>query len=43
MAYIATPAKWTSEDVTIPSGIGNEKRFVSWGTGIVDLDNDGYP
>ena len=31
------------EDVTIPSGIGNEKRFVSWGSGIVDLDNDGYP
>jgi hypothetical protein len=31
------------EDVTTQSGIGNEKRFVSWGAGIVDLDNDGYP
>jgi enediyne biosynthesis protein E4 len=31
------------DDVTIPSGIGRETRFVSWGTGVVDLDNDGYP
>lgn len=20
-----------------------ERRFISWGTGLVDLDNDGYP
>jgi len=31
------------EDVTLRSGIGVESRFVSWGAGIVDLDNDGYP
>jgi len=31
------------DDVTAPSGIGKEKRFVSWGTGMFDLDNDGYP
>jgi len=31
------------EDVTMPAGIGKETRFVSWGAGIVDLDNDGYP
>ena len=31
------------DDVTLPSGIGGEKRFVSWGTGMFDLDNDGYP
>jgi hypothetical protein len=31
------------DDVTSETGIGKEKRFVSWGTGIVDLDNDGYP
>ncbi len=31
------------EDVTARSGIGIESRFVSWGAGIVDLDNDGYP
>jgi enediyne biosynthesis protein E4 len=31
------------DDVTIAAGIGKETRFVSWGAGIVDLDNDGYP
>ena len=25
------------------SGIGVETRFVGWGAGIVDLDNDGFP
>lgn len=30
-------------DVTIHSGLGVETRFVSWGAGIVDLDNDGLP
>jgi hypothetical protein len=31
------------EDVTGPSMINREKRYVSWGTCILDLDNDGYP
>jgi hypothetical protein len=31
------------EDVTITSGLGVETRFVGWGSGIVDLDNDGNP
>ena len=31
------------DDVTGPSGLGAERRFISWGTAIVDLDNDGYP
>jgi hypothetical protein len=31
------------EDVTIVSGLGVETRFVGWGAGIVDLDNDGNP
>ena len=30
-------------DVTIRAGLGVETRFVSWGAGIVDLDNDGRP
>ncbi len=30
-------------DVTLRSGLGVETRFVSWGAGIVDLDNDGLP
>ena len=31
------------DDVTIASGLGVETRFVGWGAGIVDLDNDGNP
>ena len=31
------------EDVTIRAGINLENRYVSWGAGIVDLDNDGFP
>jgi hypothetical protein len=31
------------DDVTIRSGLGVETRYVGWGTGIVDLDNDGFP
>ncbi len=31
------------EDVTVRAGLGVETRYVRWGTGIVDLDNDGLP
>jgi hypothetical protein len=30
-------------DVTIRSGIGVETRYIGWGAGMVDLDNDGLP
>ncbi len=30
-------------DSTLLAGLGVETRFVSWGDGIVDLDNDGLP
>ncbi len=30
-------------DVTRASRIGMESNYTKWGTGIVDLDNDGYP
>jgi hypothetical protein len=30
-------------DVTIRSGLGVETRYVAWGAGVVDLDNDGLP
>jgi enediyne biosynthesis protein E4 len=30
-------------DVSAATGIAVERRFVSWGAGIVDLDNDGWP
>ena len=31
------------EDVTVRTGLGQDMRFVTWGAGMVDLDNDGYP
>lgn len=31
------------DDFTTPSGLAVETRFVGWGAGIVDLDNDGLP
>jgi hypothetical protein len=31
------------EDVSARSGLFAESRFISWGTGLIDLDNDGYP
>jgi enediyne biosynthesis protein E4 len=35
--------KGNFDDVTTRSGLGVETRYVGWGTGIVDLDNDGVP
>jgi hypothetical protein len=40
--YHAT-GKGDFDDVTVESGIGVERRFVSWGDCILDLDNDGWP
>jgi hypothetical protein len=31
------------DDVTTKSGLAVETRYVSWGAGIADLDNNGYP
>jgi enediyne biosynthesis protein E4 len=31
------------EDKTFATKLGSESRFISWGTGLVDLDNDGWP
>jgi enediyne biosynthesis protein E4 len=31
------------DDFTLRAGLGVETRFVGWGAGIVDLDNDGHP
>jgi enediyne biosynthesis protein E4 len=31
------------DDVTARAGLIAERRFISWGTGLVDFDNDGYP
>jgi enediyne biosynthesis protein E4 len=35
--------KGNFEDATRAARIGVETRYVCWGTGIVDLDNDGFP
>jgi hypothetical protein len=35
--------KGNFDDVTIRAGIGVETRYVGWGTGMADLDNDGLP
>jgi hypothetical protein len=31
------------DDVTGTAGLSAERRFINWGTVLVDLDNDGYP
>jgi len=31
------------DDITIRAGLGVETRYVGWGAGMVDLDNDGLP
>jgi enediyne biosynthesis protein E4 len=44
-----TPAVYSNtgtgefRDDTLQSGLGTETRFISWGVGIEDLDNDGNP
>jgi hypothetical protein len=35
--------KGNFDDVTRSSRIGVETRYICWGAGIADLDNDGYP
>ncbi len=35
--------KGSFEDVTNSAGLGVETRFIGWGAGMFDADNDGYP
>jgi len=42
-AVYLNAGKGNFRDVTIRSGLAVETRFVSWGAGIADLDNDGSP
>jgi len=35
--------KGNFDDVTIQAGLNKETRFICFGAGIVDFDNDGYP
>ena len=36
-------AKGEFEDVTVSAGLGLNTRFVGWGCGFLDFDNDGWP
>jgi hypothetical protein len=42
-ALYSNDGKGSFSDVTASAGIGVETRYVCWGTGFADLDNDGYP
>lgn len=41
--FYRNDGKGNFDEVTRAARIGVETRFTSWGAGIVDLDNDGYP
>jgi len=41
--FYRNDGKGNFDEVTQSAKIGVETRFTSWGAGIVDLDNDGYP
>ena len=41
--FYKNDGKGNFDEVTRATKIGVETRFTSWGTGIVDLDNDGNP
>ena len=42
-AVYVNNGKGEFKDQTLRSGLGVETRFISWGIGIEDLDNDGAP
>ncbi len=42
-ALYLNDGKGNFSDVTMRAGLGVETRYVCWGNGIVDLDNDGHP
>ncbi len=42
-AVLVNNGKGSFEDATIRSGLAVETRYITWGVGIQDLDNDGYP
>jgi hypothetical protein len=42
-AVYVNDGKGNFSDATLRSGLGVETRFVSWGIGVVDLDNNGDP
>ena len=41
--FYRNDGKGNFDDVTRSVRVGVETRYTSWGTGMVDIDNDGYP
>ena len=41
--FYKNDGKGNFDDVTRAVKVGVETRYTSWGTGLVDFDNDGYP
>ena len=41
--FYRNDGKGNFDEVTRTAKLGTETRYTSWGAGIVDLDNDGYP
>ena len=41
--FYRNDGKGNFDEVTRLAKVGVETRFTSWGAGLVDLDNDGYP
>jgi hypothetical protein len=42
-ALYVNDGKGNFSETSIRAGLGMETRYVSWGAGIVDLDNNGFP
>ncbi|MDR3718896.1 MAG: CRTAC1 family protein [Bryobacteraceae bacterium] len=42
-ALYRNDGKGNFQDMTLRAGLGVETRYVSWGAGIQDFDNDGWP
>jgi len=42
-ALFRNRGKGNFADVTVSAGLGVETRYICWGTGIQDFDNDGWP
>jgi len=42
-AVLINDGKGSFEDITLRSGLAVETRYITWGVGVQDLDNDGNP
>ena len=42
-SFYVNNGKGDFRDLTLPTGLAVETRYVSWGVASADLDNDGYP